>query len=232
MVEPGAGDEVYTLAIAGSQVPGDGGAEVALTQFFEVREWIEHIEAQDRHIEEQARALDEMDAWRRERLEALELLAERENAVAELQAIRGRLERRSRVRPRRAKCVSFRRGWTACSVRAAGSWPPRCAPRHGVPSPVAPGSSLGRLHARHQLGVGLDDQRERLGGGDVRERQHRVASHAVAGEDLRHADRERPRVAIRHHRSKSSQPCRRWSTVYPPRWSRSSDVRIIAIASM
>ncbi len=92
LAAPGADDEVYTLAIAGSQVPGDGGGEVALTQFFEVREWIEHIDAQDRLIKDQARALDDMDQCRRERQEALAQLADRETAVAELEALRGRLE--------------------------------------------------------------------------------------------------------------------------------------------
>jgi 2-polyprenyl-3-methyl-5-hydroxy-6-metoxy-1,4-benzoquinol methylase len=88
LVEPEEGDEIYTLAIAGAELPDLSPPTVALTQFFEVRKWLERFQSQEGVLREQALALRELDTLRRERLEALDLLAQRESALADVPALR------------------------------------------------------------------------------------------------------------------------------------------------
>jgi 2-polyprenyl-3-methyl-5-hydroxy-6-metoxy-1,4-benzoquinol methylase len=91
LVEFGEDDEIYTLAIAGAELPDSPPPTVALTQLVEIRQWLEHFQGQDRVLEEQTRALRELEIERRERREALDLLARRELALAEVPALRERL---------------------------------------------------------------------------------------------------------------------------------------------
>jgi 2-polyprenyl-3-methyl-5-hydroxy-6-metoxy-1,4-benzoquinol methylase len=91
LVEPGEGDEVYTLAVAGAELPDFPPPTVALTQILEIRQWLEHYQGQEHVLEEQARALRELEILRRERREALDLLAQRELALADVPALRERL---------------------------------------------------------------------------------------------------------------------------------------------
>lgn len=90
LVDPSSEDEIYTLAIAGGELPPMSPAVVALTQFLEIRHWLERYEGQQRVLDEQEVALREMDELRRERQQALELLAEREEALSELPLLRDR----------------------------------------------------------------------------------------------------------------------------------------------
>ncbi|HVR05893.1 MAG TPA: methyltransferase domain-containing protein [Solirubrobacteraceae bacterium] len=91
LVEPGAEDELYTLAIAGAQLPAQPEPLVALTQFVELRRWLERFQDQERVLGEQSRALRELELLRGERREALDRLAEREQELAELPVLRERL---------------------------------------------------------------------------------------------------------------------------------------------
>jgi SAM-dependent methyltransferase len=99
LVEPGEEDEIYTLAIAGAELPVSSAPVVALTQLVELRQWIERYREQDRVLGEQAHALRELDALRRERREALALLAEREQTLAELPVVRERLAQAASALP-------------------------------------------------------------------------------------------------------------------------------------
>jgi SAM-dependent methyltransferase len=90
LVEPGDEDEICTLAMAGNELPVCP-PTVALTQFLEIRQWLERFQAQERVLKEQATELQGLEALRRERLETLELLAQREQALAEMPALRERL---------------------------------------------------------------------------------------------------------------------------------------------
>ncbi|HSZ70430.1 MAG TPA: methyltransferase domain-containing protein [Solirubrobacteraceae bacterium] len=99
LVEPGEEDEIYTLAIAGEELPPESPPMVALTQFLEIRQWLKRYDGQDRVLKEQARALGELDAMRRERLEALDLLASREQTLAELPVLRERLAQATSALP-------------------------------------------------------------------------------------------------------------------------------------
>lgn len=99
LVEPGDDDEIYTLAIAGAELPVSSASVVALTQLVELRQWLERFTEQDRVLGEQAQMLSELDALRREGREALELLAEREQTLAELPVLRERLSRATTALP-------------------------------------------------------------------------------------------------------------------------------------
>lgn len=99
LVEPDEEDEIYTLAIAGAELPSTSPASVALTQFLEIRQWLERFRGQDRVLEEQARALRELEELRRERVEALDLLAAREQTLAELPVLRERLAQATAALP-------------------------------------------------------------------------------------------------------------------------------------
>jgi SAM-dependent methyltransferase len=92
LVSPQDDDEIYTLAMAGARLPAEPGPMVTLTQFLETRKWLEHFDAQKRYIDEQTEALQELEIARRERQEALNLLTEREQSLAELMATRGQLD--------------------------------------------------------------------------------------------------------------------------------------------
>lgn len=90
LIEPGADDEIYTLAMAGAKLPPNSPI-VALTQFLELRQWMERFQSQEHVLHEQASALQELDALRHERQETLDLLAQREQALVEVPALRERL---------------------------------------------------------------------------------------------------------------------------------------------
>jgi SAM-dependent methyltransferase len=99
LIEPRNQDEIYTLAIAGAELPAEPTPVVALTQFMELRQWLEHYEEQDRILARQALALRELHALRQERLKALELLAGQEQALAQLPALRERLAQATEALP-------------------------------------------------------------------------------------------------------------------------------------
>jgi O-antigen biosynthesis protein len=91
LVEPAAGDDLYTLALAGSRLPPEPPPLVAVTQFFEVRRWLEFYDQQARTIEEQSAALGRADVILHERGDALGRLAVSEQQLAELPELRERL---------------------------------------------------------------------------------------------------------------------------------------------
>jgi len=91
MVPGAAEDQTYIVAMAGSDLPAPGRPIVSLTQFLEVRTWLEHMDRQDQMLREQGAALAAMEDLRATRREALALLAEREAALEELPALRERL---------------------------------------------------------------------------------------------------------------------------------------------
>jgi 2-polyprenyl-3-methyl-5-hydroxy-6-metoxy-1,4-benzoquinol methylase len=99
LVEPEEGDEIYTLAIAGTELPGVPTPMVALTQFLEVRKWLERFQGQDRVLREQAQALRELETLRLERREALDLLARRELALSDVPVLRERLAQAAAALP-------------------------------------------------------------------------------------------------------------------------------------
>jgi len=99
LVEPGDKNEIYTLAIAGAVLPAEPTPVVALTQFLELRQWLEHYEEQDRVLAKQALELRELHALRQERLQALELLAGQEQALAQLPILRERLAQATEALP-------------------------------------------------------------------------------------------------------------------------------------
>jgi len=90
---PGSEDETYTVALAGESLPPSGLSHVGLTQLVELRRTLEHIDAQKDHIERQQQLIDELQLGECERLEALSLLAEHEQALAEVPALRTRADR-------------------------------------------------------------------------------------------------------------------------------------------
>ena len=92
-VEPGAADETYTVAMAAERLPEPGGPMVGLTGFAEVRRLVEHIESQDELIVRQREELEALRAAGEARAEALRMLADREQELAELPSLRLRLER-------------------------------------------------------------------------------------------------------------------------------------------
>jgi SAM-dependent methyltransferase len=87
LVKPAIEDEIYTLAMAGSELPANS-PMVTLTQYLEVRQWIERFQAQERVLREQASGLHELESLRRERQEALDLLSKREQTLVEIPALR------------------------------------------------------------------------------------------------------------------------------------------------
>lgn len=99
LVEPGAEDELYTLAIAGAQLPAQPEALVALTQFVELRRWLERFQEQERVLVEQAQALRELELLRGERREALERLVECEQELSELPVLRERIRKAKAALP-------------------------------------------------------------------------------------------------------------------------------------
>jgi 2-polyprenyl-3-methyl-5-hydroxy-6-metoxy-1,4-benzoquinol methylase len=93
LVEPQDGEEIYSIAIAGTNIPDVGKATVALTQLLEMRDWFERDNDQRLLLENQADALCIAQEQQEDRLEALRqlanaerLLAERENEMALLRS--------------------------------------------------------------------------------------------------------------------------------------------------
>jgi SAM-dependent methyltransferase len=131
LVEPGEEDEIYTLAIAGEELPVASAPTVALTQLFEVRQWLERFRGQDRVLQEQAEALRELESLRRERREALDLLASREQTLAELPVLREQLVQASAALPPLEDQIAVlqarleelaRAARVAEDIRASASW--------------------------------------------------------------------------------------------------------------
>ncbi|GAC1488302.1 MAG: hypothetical protein NVS1B9_08550 [Solirubrobacteraceae bacterium] len=88
---PGSDDEIYTLALAGNgELPDPGPPTVALTHFVELRRWVELYDGQRRVIEAQQTQITELEAFREDHREALELLSTREQQLAELPQLRAR----------------------------------------------------------------------------------------------------------------------------------------------
>jgi SAM-dependent methyltransferase len=119
LVEPGEQDEIYTLAIAGTALPPASSPMVALTQFLEIRQWLERFQGQERVLDEQARSLAELETLRRERREALERLAEREQTLAELPVLRERLAQATAALPPLEERVAALQAGLAEQARAA-----------------------------------------------------------------------------------------------------------------
>lgn len=90
LVEPASSDEMYTLAIAGAQPPEFGRPMVTLTHFLELRRWLDHYDAQQAVLSEQAELLADLHGGRGARLKALGRLAELETALAGVPALRER----------------------------------------------------------------------------------------------------------------------------------------------
>jgi SAM-dependent methyltransferase len=88
LASPEAEDEIYILAMAGERLPNPGSGAIALTKFVELRKWLEHYRQQVELLEQQRRALEELDTIRQDRQKALALLADRERAIAELTTLR------------------------------------------------------------------------------------------------------------------------------------------------
>jgi 2-polyprenyl-3-methyl-5-hydroxy-6-metoxy-1,4-benzoquinol methylase len=85
-VPPVSEDELYLLAIAGSELPPDPGPIVTLGHFAEPRRWLEHIDGQRRYIERQTRDLRVAYDQGLERRQALVQLAEAQSEIAALVA--------------------------------------------------------------------------------------------------------------------------------------------------
>lgn len=103
LVQPKPEDEIYTLAMAGRELPPNSSV-VALTQILELRQWLEHIEGQQNVLEEQAIALRNLESMRKERLDLLDLLAHRETGLAEMPALRARVgEAEAELEPLRSE---------------------------------------------------------------------------------------------------------------------------------
>jgi SAM-dependent methyltransferase len=91
MVDAGPGSETYTLALAGDSLPDTSSAVMALTRTIEIRELLEHAERQDEEVRKARDVYAEMEDARRDRHQAIELLAEREQEAAELPVLEERV---------------------------------------------------------------------------------------------------------------------------------------------
>lgn len=89
---PDEDDELYLVAMAGSELPPDPDSFVSLTRFAEPRAWLEHIDGQQRHIETMTRYQRDLEGREADRREALGRLAEAEGKLAELTASRALLQ--------------------------------------------------------------------------------------------------------------------------------------------
>lgn len=85
-------DELYLLAMAGFDLPPDVGPVVTLGRFAEPRRWLEHINVQKRHIDDQARHLMDLEGQEENRRAALIQLAEAEQELAVLRARRAEFD--------------------------------------------------------------------------------------------------------------------------------------------
>ena len=90
--DPAPEDELYLLAIAGSELPPDPGPVVTLGRFAEPRRWLDHIERQRRHIEEQLHLLADHHDRGADSREALDQLAGAQAKLARLTAQDAELE--------------------------------------------------------------------------------------------------------------------------------------------
>ncbi len=88
LVTPEPDDELYTLAVAGASVPDLGSSAIALTSLVELREWLNHYHRQDEILRDQLRLIEELDGLRVDGSAAMALLAEREQELAQLPALR------------------------------------------------------------------------------------------------------------------------------------------------
>ncbi|MHB1536959.1 MAG: methyltransferase domain-containing protein [Acidimicrobiales bacterium] len=83
-IEPDEEDELYSVAIAGDVLPDPGPTAISLTHFVEMRRWVRLYDDQLKLLRDQERALMDLESIKRDRREALELLAERETSDAEV----------------------------------------------------------------------------------------------------------------------------------------------------
>jgi 2-polyprenyl-3-methyl-5-hydroxy-6-metoxy-1,4-benzoquinol methylase len=114
------GSETYTVALAGSGALPEPPATAALTGTVEVRRWLEHFEAQQRLLAEQAEYLADLGERDGERLELRRLLA---SAEAELADARAELET-ARAELADARELHRQSATTLASVLDSVSW--RC----------------------------------------------------------------------------------------------------------
>ncbi len=92
MINPDMEDEIYLLAMAGSDLPPDPGQVVTLGKFAEARRWLRHIELQKRFINDQSHYLQDLEGQETNRRAALARLAEAEQELAELRHLHAELE--------------------------------------------------------------------------------------------------------------------------------------------
>ena len=83
---PGTEDEIYLLGMAGSELPPEPGRWSTLGRFAGVRRWLEHIDLQRRHIDDQARYLRTGGSGPESRRAALERLRRLSRSWPELRA--------------------------------------------------------------------------------------------------------------------------------------------------
>jgi hypothetical protein len=84
------GDELYTLAAAGREIPDLVSCAVTLAGRVELGQWVQHYHQQDELLRGQAQLLEELDAVRASARNAMSMLAVREQQLAEIPALRER----------------------------------------------------------------------------------------------------------------------------------------------
>jgi SAM-dependent methyltransferase len=90
--EPEPEDELYLMAMAGSDLAPDVGPVVTLGRFAEPRRWLDHIDLQKRHIDDQAHYVMVLEGRQESWRTALARLAEAEQELAELRARRAEFD--------------------------------------------------------------------------------------------------------------------------------------------
>jgi SAM-dependent methyltransferase len=90
--EPEPDDEIYLLAMAGSDLPPDPGPIAAFAQFAEPRRWLQYIEEQRAYIEAQTHRVRELEGRETDRKDALERLDRAEQELASSRSLRQQLE--------------------------------------------------------------------------------------------------------------------------------------------
>jgi SAM-dependent methyltransferase len=88
LVTPDPNGGTYILAVAGDDIPDLGPSLVALTHFVELRSWLARYDEQADFIRRQATMLDELDAVRAARDQAISLLEGAEQKLIELPELR------------------------------------------------------------------------------------------------------------------------------------------------
>lgn len=86
------GSETYTLALAGDGLPDTSATIVTLTATIEIREILEHVGRQDEAIRGAHGLRAELEDARRDRQQAIELLAQREQELAQLPVLAERAQ--------------------------------------------------------------------------------------------------------------------------------------------